>query len=68
MFRDVDVGTQSAGAVAMPFASDKGAVQVLTDSGTNLPFNVRDKSVEFFAGRIGARSRDRRAIPSAFIR
>ncbi len=55
VFRDVDVGTQSAGAVAMPLVvvpgpNDKGAVQVLTDSGTNLPFNVRDKSVEFFAG------------------
>ena len=25
-------------------------MQVLTDSGANLPFNVRDKSVEFFAG------------------
>jgi hypothetical protein len=50
VFRDVDVGTQSAGAVAMPFTSDKGAVQVLTDSGTNLPYNVREKSVEFFAG------------------
>jgi len=51
VFRDVDVGTQSAGAVAMPFANrDGAAVQVLTDSGTNLPFNVRDKSVEFFAG------------------
>jgi hypothetical protein len=53
VFRDVDVGTQSAGAVAMPLTSnnsDKGAVQVLTDSGTSLPYNVRDKSVEFFAG------------------
>jgi hypothetical protein len=51
VFRDVDVGTQSAGAVAMPFANrDGAAVQVLTDSGANLPFNVRDKSVEFFAG------------------
>jgi hypothetical protein len=51
VFRDVDVGTQSAGAVAMPFANrDGGTVQVLTDSGANLPFNVRDKSVEFFAG------------------
>ena len=51
VFRDVDVGTQSAGAVAMPFVNrDGGTVQVLTDSGTNLPFNVRDKSVEFFAG------------------
>jgi hypothetical protein len=50
VFRDVDVGTQSAGAVAMPFVSDKGEVRVLTDSGANLPFNVRDKAVEFFEG------------------
>jgi hypothetical protein len=50
VFRDVDVGTQSAGAVAMPLLSEKGAVQVLTDSGTNLPYNVRDRSVEFFEG------------------
>ena len=51
VFRDVDVGTQSAGAVAMPFPNrEGGAVQVLTDSGANLPFNVRDKSVDFFAG------------------
>src|SRR5580704_6271519 len=49
VFRDVDVGTQSAGAVSSPFGSE-GAVQVLTDSGTSLPYNVRDKSVEFFAG------------------
>jgi hypothetical protein len=54
VFRDVDVGTQSAGAVAMPYTGSgtdtKEAVQVLTDSGDSLPFNVRDKSVEFFAG------------------
>jgi hypothetical protein len=49
VFRDVDVGTQSAGAVSMPYAG-KANVQVLTDAGVNLPFNVRDKSVDFFAG------------------
>ncbi len=49
VFRDVDVGTQSAGAVSTPFTSE-GTVQVLTDSGTSLPYNVRDKAVEFFAG------------------
>ncbi len=49
VFRDVDVGTQSAGAVSMPVAGNV-PVQVLTDAGVNLPFNVRDKSVEFFAG------------------
>ncbi len=46
VFRDVDVGTQSAGAVSMPLSQAKRtAVQVLTDSGVNLPFNVRDKAV-----------------------
>jgi hypothetical protein len=49
VFRDVDVGTQSAGAVSMPLAG-KAPVQVLTDAGVNLPFNLRDKSVDFFAG------------------
>jgi hypothetical protein len=33
----------------MPYTG-KGAVQVLTDSGVNLPFDVRDKAVDFFAG------------------
>jgi len=50
VFRDVDVGTQSAGAVSMPLVG-KPAVRVLTDSGVNLPYNVRDKSVDFFAGQ-----------------
>jgi hypothetical protein len=50
VFRDVDVGTQSAGAVAMPVASGDKTVRVITDSGADLPYNVRDKSVEFFAG------------------
>ncbi len=51
VFRDVDVGTQSAGAVSMPFAADRSGVQVLTDSGVNLPYSVRDKTLEFFAGQ-----------------
>jgi hypothetical protein len=52
VFRDVDVGTQSAGAIAVPIQSHdrEAAVQVLTDDGTRLPYNVRDRSVEFFAG------------------
>lgn len=49
VFRDVDVGTQSAGSVSMP-VTGKPPVEVLTDSGVKLPFNVHDKSVEFFAG------------------
>jgi hypothetical protein len=50
VFREVDVGAQSAGPVSMPVASDKGEVKVITDNGTSLPFNVRDRSVQFFAG------------------
>jgi hypothetical protein len=52
VFREVDVGTQSAGAIAVPIQSRdrEASVQVLTDDGTRLPYNVRDRSVEFFAG------------------
>jgi hypothetical protein len=52
LFRDVDVGTQSAGAVSSPIAqtTDRNSVQVLTDSGRLLPFNIRDRAVQFFAG------------------
>jgi hypothetical protein len=55
VFRDVDVGAQSAGPVAMPLASagagNNASVQVLTDNGTSLPFDVHDRSVQFFAGQ-----------------
>jgi hypothetical protein len=52
VFRDVDVGTQSAGAVSAPFSGtvDRNSVQVLTDAGKVLPFNVRDRAVQFFVG------------------
>jgi hypothetical protein len=54
VFRNVDVGTQSAGAVSMPFVAgttaNQSGVQVLTDSGVSLPYSVHDKAVEFFAG------------------
>ncbi|MEP6716605.1 MAG: VWA domain-containing protein [Terriglobia bacterium] len=52
VFRDVDVTTQSVGAVSSPLSrqTDKNSVQVLTDSGTVLPFNIRDHAVQFFAG------------------
>jgi len=52
VFRDVDVGTQSAGAVSAPLAGtiDRETVQVLTDSGKVLPFNIRDRAVQFFVG------------------
>ncbi len=51
VFRDVDVGAQSAGQVAMPLAGGSGEVRVLSDSGAILPFNLRDRSVQFFAGQ-----------------
>jgi hypothetical protein len=50
IFRDVDVATQSAGTVTMPLNSGKESVQVLTDAGNSLPFNVRGRAVEFFTG------------------
>jgi len=52
IFRDLDVGTQSAGAVASPFPAqtDRNSVQVITDAGRTLPFNIRDRTVQFFAG------------------
>jgi hypothetical protein len=52
VFREVDLGTQSTGAVSSPLAqnTDKNSVQVLTDAGTLLPFNIRDRAVQFFAG------------------
>ena len=50
VFRDVDVGTQSARRRIHAASRVRPRVQVLTDAGVNLPFNVRDKSVEFFAG------------------
>jgi hypothetical protein len=52
VFRDVDVGTRSAGAVTAPIPAsvDRNSIQVLTDSGTSLPFNVRDRAVQFFTG------------------
>lgn len=52
VFRDLDLGTQSTGAVSspLPTTTDKNSVQVLTDAGTVLPFNIRDRAVQFFAG------------------
>ncbi len=56
VFREVDVATQSTGAVSAPVPAaltrpaERNAVQVLTDNGTVLPFNIRDRAVQFFAG------------------
>ena len=51
-FREIDVGTQSAGSVAAPFAdaNKKDTIEVLTESGASLPFNLRDRAITFFAG------------------
>jgi hypothetical protein len=48
----VDVATQSTGVVSAPLggSTNKTSVQVLTDSGQILPFNIRDRAVQFFAG------------------
>jgi hypothetical protein len=52
IFRDLDVGTQSTGAAASPFPpeTDRNTVRVITDAGRVLPFNIRDRAVQFFAG------------------
>lgn len=52
VFRDVDVAAQSAGTVSDSFAAPAGGdVQVITDAGTNLPFNIRNGKIQFFSGR-----------------
>ena len=51
VFRDVDVTAQSAGTVSDSIgAGATGDVQVVTDAGTNLPFNIRDGKIQFFTG------------------
>jgi hypothetical protein len=51
VFRDVDVAAQNAGTVSDSFAAPvAGDVQVVTDAGTNLPFNIRDGKIQFFTG------------------
>lgn len=52
VFRDVDVSTQGAGTISAPLlkAAGGGEIQVLNEAGVNLPFNVQDKSIQFFAG------------------
>lgn len=55
-FRDTDVTTRSAGAISAPLpTSGDSAIQVLSESGSKLPFDlhrnaVRARSVDFFAG------------------
>ncbi len=55
VFRDVDITAQSAGTVsdtfnAAPAGAANAGVQVITDAGTNLPFNIRDGKIQFFTG------------------
>ena len=51
VFRDVDVTAQSAGTVSDTFTAPAGGeVKVITDAGTNLPFNIRDGKIQFFTG------------------
>ncbi len=51
-FRDTDVTTESAGAISAPLPASAGSsgVQVLSESGSVLPFDVHARSVDFFAG------------------
>lgn len=51
VFRDVDVTARGAGTVSDSFtAPQNGDVQVITDSGASLPFNIRDGKIQFFTG------------------
>jgi hypothetical protein len=51
VFRDVDVTAQSAGTVSDTFSAPAGGdIQVITDAGTNLPFNYRNGKIQFFTG------------------
>jgi len=49
VFRDVDITARSAGAVSDGFAGE-GDVQVITDGGLNLPFDIHDGKIRFFTG------------------
>jgi hypothetical protein len=51
IFRDVDVTAQSAGTVSDKFSgASAGDVHVITEAGTNLPFNIRSGKIQFFTG------------------
>jgi len=50
VFRDVDVRAQNAGTVSDTFNGSPADVRVITDGGTNLPFNIRDGKIQFFTG------------------
>ncbi len=50
VFRDVDVTAQSAGSVTDTVNGTAADVKVITEAGTNLPFNIRDGKIQFFTG------------------
>lgn len=50
VFRDVDVVAQSAGSVTDTIAAPNTPVEVVTESGANLPFSIRNGKIQFFSG------------------
>jgi hypothetical protein len=50
VFRDVDVVAQSAGSVTDAISARNTPVEVVTESGANLPFNIRNGKIQFFSG------------------
>jgi hypothetical protein len=50
VFRDVDVVAQSAGSVTDAITAGNTPVEVVTESGANLPFNIRNGKIQFFSG------------------
>lgn len=50
VFRDVDVAAQNAGSVSDTINPGNTPVQVITDTGANLPFNIRNGKIQFFTG------------------
>jgi hypothetical protein len=50
VFRDVDVVAQSAGSVTDTVTAGNAPVEVVTESGANLPFNIRNGKIQFFSG------------------
>jgi hypothetical protein len=50
VFRDVDVVAQSAGSVTDAIAARNTPVEVVTEGGANLPYNIRNGKIQFFSG------------------
>ena len=50
VFRDVDVVAQSAGSVTDTIAVRNTPVEVVSEAGANLPFNIRNGKIQFFSG------------------